>query len=62
MHKKVKMEKDGFDAAFDGTLEDVSAIENALEDRSEGATKCILRDLHKDVPEGSFEVALKGAL
>ena len=56
------MEKDGFDAAFDGTLEDVSAIENALEDRSEGATKCILRDLHKDVPEGSFEVALKGAL
>ena len=41
MHKKVKLEKYGYDTAFDDTLEGafVSAIEDALEGRSEGALK-----------------------
>ena len=46
--------------AFDGAL--VSAAEDSLEGRSEGAQKSVLRDLYKDVPESSFEVELKGAL
>ena len=50
--------------AFDGALEGwlVSAIEDALEGRSEGAPKTALQDLYKDVQESSFEVELKGAL
>ena len=50
--------------AFDGALEGwlVSAIEDALEGRSEGAPMTALRDLYKDVQESSFEVELKGAL
>ena len=40
----------------------VSVTEDALDGRSEGAPKSVLRDLHKGVPEGSFEVELKGAL
>ena len=50
--------------AFDGTLEGalVSATEDTLEGRSEGAPNSVLGDLHKDVPESSFEVELKGAL
>ena len=46
--------------AFDSTL--VSATEDALEGTSEGAPKSVLRNLHKDVQEGSFEVELKSAL
>lgn len=63
MHEKVKLEKNGFDVAFDGVLEIalVSAIGDALESRSKDAPKSILRDLYKDVPENSFEVELKGA-
>ena len=50
--------------AFDDALEValVSAIEDALEGRSERVPKSVLRDLYKDVPESSFEVELKGAL
>ena len=50
--------------AFDDALEValVSATEDALEGRSEGAPKSVLRDLYKDVPESSFEVELKSAL
>ena len=46
--------------AFDGAL--VSATEDALEGRSEGAPKSVLQDLYKDVPESSFEVELKVTL
>ena len=46
--------------AFDVAL--VSATEDALEGRSEGAPKSVLRDPYQDVPESSFEVELKGAL
>ena len=45
---------------FDGAF--VSAIEDVLEGKSEGAPKSELRDLYKDVPESLFEVELKGAL
>ena len=43
MHKKVKSGKDVFDAAFDGALECalVSAIEDALEGRSQEALKSV---------------------
>ena len=47
------------DGALEGAL--VSATEDDLEGRSGGAPKSVLRDLYKDVPEGSFEVKLKGA-
>ena len=59
MHLRLHLE-----VAFDGALECalVSATEDALEGRSEGAPKSVLGDLHKDVPESSFEVELKGAL
>ena len=46
--------------AFDG--ETVSATQDALDGRSNGAPKIVLRDLYKDVPESLFEVELKGAL
>ena len=55
LHLKVS-----FDGALGGWL--VSAIEDALEGRSEGAPMTALRDLYKDVQESSFEVELKGAL
>ena len=50
--------------ALDGVPEIalVSVTEDDLEGISESAPKSVLRDLHKDVPEGSFEVELKGAL
>ena len=48
-----------FDGALEGAL--VSATEDVLEGRSEGAPS-VLRDLYKDVPESSFEVEFKGAL
>ena len=46
--------------ALDGVPEValVSVTEDALEGRSEGAPKSVLRDLDKDVPEGSFEGTL----
>ena len=52
--------KVAFDGALEGAL--VSATEDALEGRSEGAPKTVLRDLYKEIQECSFEVELKGAL
>ena len=40
----------------------LSVQQDALEGRSEGAPKTVLRDLYKDVPESLIEVELKGAL
>ena len=50
--------------AFDGALEsaDVSATEDALKGRSEGAPKGVLRDLYKYVLESSFVVEIKSPL
>ena len=64
MHRKVKLEKNGFDVALDGALESapVIAIDDSLNDRYERALKGVLQDLYKDVPEGSFEVDFNGAI
>ena len=39
----------------------VSATEDALDGRYEGAPKSVLRDLYKFVTESSFKVELRGA-
>ena len=54
--------KDAFDGhlRLEGAL--VSATKDALEGRSEGTPKTVLRDLYKDVQESSFELELKGVI